>query len=114
MRTIRIHKPVYWAHKSAHTTGKAGVFWDLFFQSNRNELSKATWVHIQLVVQCVLFLPLLVLMATYYHAHFSIVAVICLAFFSNIIACFDRSVRALTSVVAFCVIDAFMLIIFLI
>lgn len=114
MRTIRIYRPIYWEHKSALASGKAGIFGELFFGRIDNVFSKATWVYIRLVVQGVLFVPLLALITTYYHADFSIAAVICLVFLTNVIAGFDRPERALSSIVALCIIDMFMLLIFFI
>ncbi|BAU53846.1 hypothetical protein [Mucilaginibacter gotjawali] len=114
MRAIKMQKPVFWQHKAAPGSWNSGILEDLIFSVNESSISKTAWVYIRIVVQCVLFIPLLALLVTYYHAHFSIVAVSCLAFFTNIIACLDRPARALTSIVAFCVIDAFVLVIFLI
>jgi len=112
METVKIHKPVYWRHKPIAAPKGTGIWGNLAALNNKLSLNRAGLL---LALQCALFLPLPVLTIVYFHAHFSIVAVIFIAFAANIIACMDKpGMRSLTSIFAFCVIDALMLIVFLI
>jgi len=115
METVKVHKSVYWEHKSIAAEKKTSIWNNLIVLNNKLLLNKAALPYFQVAIQCALFLPLVIVIIGYYHSSFSVITVIFIAFFANILACIDKpGARSINTIFAFAVMDLLMLFMFLI
>jgi len=113
MATIKINTHAHWIAESA--TQKANNIRDRWLVIAGSIAKNTTsGFRISLTAQCLLFIPLPSLLIFYYHAPISVLAIIFILFFANIIASINGSgMRAIISIFAMCIIDLLMLVIFI-
>jgi len=115
MDFVKIHKPVFFEHQPRTASWETRAWERLIFACHTFLLNKKALLAAQLVVQTILFLPLLILTIMYYHAPAGVTAAIFIAFVINVIACLDKpGERFLNSIFAFCLMDVLILFTFLI
>jgi hypothetical protein len=116
METL-INAPSNWIAEPATQKQKNGsnIYNKLIVFADNQAKNMTTLFSISLIAQCVLFLPLPVLLMFYYHVPVIVLAIVITSFFANIIACIgSQGVRSVVSISALIIIDLIMLVIFLV
>ena len=107
--------PAHWFEGATTQKHKSDVniYSRLMASADINARNMTPLFTISLIVQCVLFLPLVLVLMFYYNTPVSILAITLTLFFANIIKCIGGSGhRSIISIFAVVLIDLIMLVLF--
>jgi len=110
MSAIKIHAPLYWNHKQAGQKGENSVSDKLLAFTHGQVKNEIPMFRNLVIVQCVLFLPLLALLMFGFHAQLSLLIVTTALFLINIVIDMGGSgMRTVNSIFALGILDILLL-----